>query len=131
MTENCEQKGCHGLAKLEQEVKDLRERNGSDHKEFREDIQDIRREEARQEERFDRIMDTLNDLKSDNKEVINKLSPLVHKVETLESDNKSVSGDVEELKSKPGKQWDSTVKQIIGLVVAALVGVILARLGLQ
>ena len=38
--------------------------------------------------------------------------------------------DVQELKSEPGKRWKSVVERVIYIVVAAVVGFILARLGL-
>jgi tetrahydromethanopterin S-methyltransferase subunit G len=38
--------------------------------------------------------------------------------------------DVQELKSEPGKRWKSLVERVIYIVVAAVVGFILARLGL-
>ena len=38
--------------------------------------------------------------------------------------------DVQELKSEPGKRWKSMVERVIYIVVAAVVGFILARLGL-
>ena len=37
---------------------------------------------------------------------------------------------VQELKSEPGKRWKSVVERVIYIVVAAVVGFILARLGL-
>ena len=42
-----------------------------------------------------------------------------------------LSGDVKELKAKPAKRWESIVEKVIGLVIAAVVGFALARLGLQ
>lgn len=38
--------------------------------------------------------------------------------------------DVQELKSEPGKRWKGVVEKVIYIVVAAVVGFILARLGL-
>ena len=42
----------------------------------------------------------------------------------------SLCADVQELKSEPGKRWKSVVEKVIYIVVAAVVGFILARLGL-
>ena len=42
----------------------------------------------------------------------------------------SLCADVQELKSEPGKRWKSVVERVIYIVVAAVVGFILARLGL-
>lgn len=38
--------------------------------------------------------------------------------------------DVQELKSEPGKRWKAVAERVIYIVVAAVVGFILARLGL-
>ena len=38
--------------------------------------------------------------------------------------------EVNDLKQKPAKRWETIVEQAIGLLVAALVGFLLARLGL-
>ena len=38
--------------------------------------------------------------------------------------------DVQELKAEPGKRWKGVVEKVIYIVVAAVVGFILARLGL-
>ena len=60
MPENCEN-ACSSLVRLEQQVDDLRRQNGADHKDFRLQIQEIEKEDAKQQERFDRIMDNLAD----------------------------------------------------------------------
>lgn len=133
MPENCEQDSCRALAKLEQEVKDIRERNGADHRDFREQIQKIERDEARQEGKLDSIASTLSDLKADNKEIIGKLTPLTAKVDKLDDisgDVKKLDGEVEEIKARPGKRWESVVGQVVGLIVAAVVGMMLGRVGL-
>jgi tetrahydromethanopterin S-methyltransferase subunit C len=43
---------------------------------------------------------------------------------------KEIKKDVKELSGKSGKRWEALVSQIITLVVAAVVGFLLARLGL-
>ena len=53
--------------------------------------------------------------------------------EQMKTMNKSVSAladEVEDLKEKPGKRWDSLVDKIIWAVAAALLGFLLAKLGL-
>ena len=53
--------------------------------------------------------------------------------EKVEATGEKVDGlctDVQELKSEPGKRWKSLVEKVIYIVVAAVVGFILARLGL-
>lgn len=63
-------------------------------------------------------------------ELVSTVKVLAVREETVESDVKEIKADVKELTSKPAKQWDKVVSQIISLVVAAVVGFILAKIGL-
>ena len=55
---------------------------------------------------------------------------MAERVETTGEKVDSLCTDVQELKSEPGKRWKSVVERVIYIVVAAVVGFILARLGL-
>ena len=125
MPEKCSEP-CTGLERLEQRLDDMQKRNGEDHKEFRLQIQEIEKEEARQSERFDRIMDNLAELKSDNKSVLDKLTPLTNKMDDVDK----LNTDVEELKSKPGKKWEKLSFEIIGAIALAVLAFVLGRVGL-
>lgn len=66
-----------------------------------------------------------------------KLDDLVGTVKVLAEQEKRVEGDVKEIKDdvksikdKPAKRWESVVTQIITIFVAAIVGFILAKIGL-
>ena len=53
--------------------------------------------------------------------------------EQMKNMNNSVStltSEVEELKEKPGKRWEGLVDKIIWAVAAALLGFVLAKIGL-
>ncbi len=53
--------------------------------------------------------------------------------EQLKNMNQSVSAltnEVEEMKEKPGKRWEGLVDKIIWAVAAALLGFVLAQIGL-
>jgi uncharacterized protein YoxC len=53
--------------------------------------------------------------------------------EQLKTMNKSVStltGEVEELKEKPGKRWESVVSTVVVGLATALLGFLLAKFGL-
>lgn len=67
-------------------------------------------------------------------EAVNRLTTSVAVMaEKVEATGEKVDGlctDVQELKSEPGKRWKSVVERVIYIVVAAVVGFILARLGL-
>jgi seryl-tRNA synthetase len=67
----------------------------------------------------------------------NNLDKLAASVEVLavkesnvENDVKEIKSDVKTLTSKPAKKWDSLINQIITIVVAAIAGFILAKIGL-
>ena len=55
---------------------------------------------------------------------------MAEQMKTLTSGVSTLTNEVEELKEKPGKRWDGLVGQIIGIVVAAVVGFLLAKIGL-
>ena len=50
--------------------------------------------------------------------------------ENVETDVKEIKDDVKSLTSKSGKRWDSTIDHIIVMVVAAVVGFVLAKIGM-
>lgn len=67
------------------------------------------------------------ELKKTCKEILDAVTPLTHKVETLER----LSDDVEELKEKPGKTWESIKDKGLGWAVAILLALLAAALGLS
>ena len=65
------------------------------------------------------------------------LDKLVSTVEVLAVREKSVEDSVEEIKadvktltSKPGQRWDNLVDKIVWAIAAALIGFVLAQVGL-
>lgn len=126
MAENCEN-SCPGLARLEQQVDDIRRQNGADHKEFRQQIQEMEKEDAKQRERFDRIMDNLAELKSDTKQVNTQLTIFANKADNVEK----LERDVDELKGKSGKTWEDIKSKAIGWAVALILAIVAAALGLS
>jgi len=67
-------------------------------------------------------------------EAVNRLATSVavmaEKVETTGDKVDSLCVDVQEIKQKPAKRWETVVGQVISLLVAAVFGYIIARLGL-
>ena len=67
-------------------------------------------------------------------EAVNRLATSVSVMaERVENTGEKVDGlctDVKELKAEPGKRWKGVVEKAIYIVVAAVVGYILAGLGL-
>lgn len=93
---------CPDVLRVEQQLKDLIEQNGKDHKELREDMNQYKTAEAVQEVQYKNILEKLD----------------------------NISADVAILKAKPGKRWDSVVEKCLLLLVGAIMSYLLTRLGL-
>ena len=108
MAEKCildPDRDCLGLIKareVEQDVNELRKQNSASHERLFDRLGELERQEGIQGEQY--------------KHILEKLDSLVQKVDALEA--------------RPAKRWEGVVAQVIGLVVAALVGLVLARLGM-
>lgn len=67
-------------------------------------------------------------------EALNSLTTAVAVMtEKVDNCGESVTGlraDVQEIKQRPAKRWDAVVGQVISILVSALAGYALARLGL-
>ena len=63
-------------------------------------------------------------------ELVSTVKVLAVQETRLENDVKEIKTDVKSLTSKPAKKWDNLVNQIITIVVAAIAGFILAKIGL-
>jgi hypothetical protein len=55
---------------------------------------------------------------------------MAEQMKTMNTSVSALADEVEDLKEKPGKRWDSLVDKIIWAVAAALLGFLLAKLGL-
>lgn len=71
--------------------------------------------------------ESMAELTKSNKEILDAVSPLKHKVESLEH----LSIEVEEIKAKPGETWEHIKKQGLGWAVALLLALLAAALGLS
>lgn len=87
---------------LERDVNELRKQNSSSHERFFERLGELEKQEGIQNVQYENILEKLDRL----------------------------AGDVKELKAKPVKRWESIVETVLGIVVAAVVGFALAKLGL-
>lgn len=72
---------------------------------------------------LERRQDNLDDL-------VSTVKVLAVREEAVENDVKEIKNDVKILTSKPGQMWDGLVKQIVTAIAAAIVGFILAQIGL-
>lgn len=71
--------------------------------------------------------ESMEELRKGNREILDAVTPLKHRVEDLEQ----LEDDVEKLKEKPGKTWEHIKTQAIGWVVAAVLTIIAAVLGIS
>ena len=62
-------------------------------------------------------------------ELVGTVKVLAVRERQVEADVKEIKGDVKALAGKPAQRWDMLVTQIISLVVAAVIGFVLAKLG--
>ena len=77
-----------------------------------------------------RRLDDIEKRQDDLGELVGTVKALAVREENVENDVKEIKSDVKSLTSKPAQRWDNLVSQIITLVVAALVGFLLAKFGL-
>ena len=63
-------------------------------------------------------------------DLVISVKQLAIREENVESDVKEIKADVKTLTNKPAERWNDLVKTAIGLIVAAVVGFILAKVGL-
>lgn len=115
MSEKCivnPERDCLGLIKaeeLEKNLRDMQERNDRSHKEFYKRLADLERHNEVQDANYLHILEKLTD-------ITEKLGDLSTRLANIEF--------------KPAKRWESVVENIIFLVVAAVVGFVIARIGL-
>jgi hypothetical protein len=63
-------------------------------------------------------------------ELVSTVKVLAVREEAVENDVKEIKSDVKDIANKSGKRWDNLINQIITIVVAAIAGFILAKIGL-
>ena len=63
-------------------------------------------------------------------ELVGTVKVLAVREKQVEADVKEIKGDVKSLTGKPAQRWEMLVTQILTLLAAAIVGFILAKIGL-
>ena len=74
-------------------------------------------------------IDSLEKRQDNLDELVGTVKVLAVREENVETDVKEIKSDVKSLTGKSGKLWDGMVEKIIMLVVAAVVGFVLAKIG--
>lgn len=72
---------------------------------------------------LEKLVESVNSLAVSVKE-------LALKQNTLSTDVSGLRADVDEIKEKPAKKWDSITEKILWAVLAAIIGVVLGKFGL-
>ena len=62
-------------------------------------------------------------------DLVSTVKVLAVREENVENDVKEIKSDVKSLTGKPAKRWDNFVNQVISILVAGVVGFILAKFG--
>lgn len=62
-------------------------------------------------------------------DLVSTVKVLAVREENVENDVKEIKSDVKSLTGKPAKRWDNLVNQVISILVAGVVGFILAKFG--
>jgi predicted nuclease with TOPRIM domain len=75
-------------------------------------------------------LDEVEKKQSDLGELVSTVKVLAVREEVVENTVKKIDSKVENLSSKSGKRWDNLINQIITIVVAAVAGFILAKIGM-
>lgn len=63
-------------------------------------------------------------------ELVGTVKELAIREEKVEENVKEIKADVKTLTNKPAEHWNDMIKTIIGIIVAAVAGFILAKIGL-
>lgn len=74
-------------------------------------------------EEVEKRQDNLDDL-------VSTVKVLAVREETVENDVKEIKLDVKSLTNKPGQRWDNLMDKIILVIASAVVGFILAQIGM-
>lgn len=75
-------------------------------------------------------LDEMEQRQNNLDELISTVKVLAVREEAVENDVKEIKSEVKTLAGKPGQRWEGLVNQIITILVAAIAGFILAKIGL-
>ena len=75
-------------------------------------------------------LDEVEKRQDDLDELVSTVKVLAVREENVETDVKEIKSDVKSLTNKPAQRWDIMVEKVIWAVVAAVVGFMLAQIGL-
>ena len=134
---------CHAFAKaialekdiseLKEELKELRKQNSATHERMFDRLNEVESGEKVQSEQYKQIQEKMDEnkksiaeIKADNKTMLAQLNDISVKMSGVDS----LKTSVDELKAKPAKKWEELVKQVVSLVVGAVVAMVFFKIGL-
>ncbi len=85
---------------------------------------------AEMDERYTKKVDEMRKRQDNLEDLVTTVRVLADREERVEADVSEIKNDVKEMKAKPGKRWDGLVDKVILTIAAAVVGFVLAKLGL-
>ncbi len=77
-----------------------------------------------------RRIEKIEERQDNLEELIGTVKVLASRQEVVESDVKEIKNEVKEINAKPGKRWESLIEKVVMALAAALVGFLLAQIGL-
>lgn len=103
----------HKIEELARKQEEAQERNRMDHKEFYQRLEAGDRAQAVTQNQLAEILSDTQEIKTD-----------------LKTQTKELTSAISELQMKPAKKWDSLSEKIIWLIASAVIGAVLAYIGL-
>ena len=96
-------------------------------------VNELQRQMAAAEEQHKTLFRRIEKAEELN-ESVHSLALSVQKLtDSLSNTNKTVTDlctDVDELKAKPGRKWESIAMDVLKIVIGGLIGVVMAKLGI-
>lgn len=75
-------------------------------------------------------LDSVEKRQNNLDELVGTVKALAIREENVENDVKEIKSDVKTLTTRPAKRWDSLMDKVIMTIAAAVLGFILAKIGL-
>lgn len=91
------------------------------------DTKRLQDEDNRQNKRLEKLEETVSKIEG----LTIAIEKMTVSIGTMTTELKSQGERLEAIESKPGKRWEALVGDIIKLIVATIVGFVLAKVGLQ
>lgn len=85
--------------------------------------------ESRSKSNTHRI-DAIEKHQTENDKMLNTITLIAQRQDTMDGDIKEIKGDVKSLTAKPARRWDMVIDKIILLLVAGVIAYILSRIGM-